>query len=60
MKKEKTERKTTKGEKTKQKLFSSAAKLFSQYDFDEVYSISRLRFKGTSTLVLSITAGRNS
>lgn len=36
MKKETTGRKTTKGEKTKQKLFTSAAKLFNQYDFDEV------------------------
>lgn len=36
MKKEKTGQKKTKGEKTKQKLFTSAAKLFNQYDFDEV------------------------
>lgn len=31
-----TNRKTTNGEKTKQKLFSSAARLFNQYDFKEV------------------------
>lgn len=36
MKKDKTGHKTTKGEKTKQKLFTSAAKLFNQYDFNEV------------------------
>ncbi|HHU91411.1 MAG TPA: TetR/AcrR family transcriptional regulator [Clostridiaceae bacterium] len=36
MKKENTQQKITKGEKTKQKLFSSAAKLFNQYDFEEV------------------------
>ena len=36
MEKEKTGRKKTKGEKTKQKLFASAAKLFNQYDFDVV------------------------
>lgn len=36
MKKEKTERKITKGEITKEKLFCSAAKLFNQYNFEEV------------------------
>lgn len=36
MKKENTTRKKTKGKKTKQKLFASAAELFNQYDFHEV------------------------
>lgn len=36
MKKEESRRKTKKGEKTKQKLFTAAAMLFNQYDFREV------------------------